>query len=179
VKPLVHLSVTGSPAPKGSSQSFAARRKTGEYTGKIGYRPDASGYPAWHEAVRHDGAEYMGRHNLAPLSGALSCGMTIRFDRPRSHYRTGQYSQQLRPDAPVWPIEGRAAKDIDKLVRAIFDGLQDGGVIENDCQIPLLGPVMRVYCTAGETPGADIWLYRAPIKPPHFELLSAGPEGPQ
>lgn len=163
----MRINVTGNPAPKGSSQSFAARRKSGEYTGKIGYRPDSSSYPAWAEAVRSEGARAIaGRPRL---EGPLAATVRFRFDRPRSHYRTGQFSQVMRPDAPAWPFEGAAAKDIDKLLRAVFDGLQAGGVIANDKQI-VVEAAQRVYCEPGETPGAEIWIERAPARPSVFRL---------
>jgi Holliday junction resolvase RusA-like endonuclease len=169
-----HIAVSGNPAPKGSVHAYAAKNKAGHYTGNVGLRQDATSYPAWNEAVRSEGQRKMA--GAAPLTGALAAAVTIRFARPKSHYRTGKFSQQLRPDAPVWPIEGRASKDIDKLLRAIFDGLKQGGVIGDDSQIPLVGPLMRVYCEPGETPGADIWINKAPIKPPRFELTSPRPE---
>jgi Holliday junction resolvase RusA-like endonuclease len=168
----LHISVSGNPAPKGSVHAYAARNKAGTYTGGIGLRPDSSGYPAWHEAVRAECQRTIQATSSGPMAGPLRVDLTIRFSRPRSHYRTGKYSHLLRDDAPAWPFEGAAAKDIDKLQRAIFDGMQDGGVIQNDKQICMLGTIMRVFCCGDETPGVEIWVGSAPPRPPHFRIFS-------
>jgi Holliday junction resolvase RusA-like endonuclease len=170
---IIKISVNGTPATKGSSQSYAARNKAGVYTGRIGYRPDSDALGAWQDAVRTEGQRAM--DGRAPIEGPVCVlGLVVRFNRPATHYRTGKFAGQLRDDAPEWPVDGSAAKDIDKLVRAIFDGLQTGGVIKDDKQIVMMGTVMRVYCAPGEPQGADIWLTPALAKPPRFWLSTLG-----
>jgi Holliday junction resolvase RusA-like endonuclease len=173
---IIKISANGTPATKGSSQSYAARNKDGVYTGKIGYRADSIKLDAWQAAVRSEAQKVL-HDGAGQLTGPVCVlGLTIRFTRPATHYRTGKFAGQLRDDAPAWPVDGAAAKDIDKLIRAIFDGLQAGGIIKNDKQIVMLGTVMRVYCEPGEPQGADIWLTHALAKPPRFWLSTLGEE---
>jgi Holliday junction resolvase RusA-like endonuclease len=66
-----------------------------------------------------------------PLLGPVHVDVSFVFPRPKAHYRTGRYSDQLREDAPFWHS---AKPDLDKLQRAIGDAL-NGIVIRDDSQI--------------------------------------------
>jgi crossover junction endodeoxyribonuclease RusA len=55
-----------------------------------------------------------------PLEGPLGVTMAFTMPRPRSHYRTGRHSGDLKPSAPNWHT-GRP--DTTKLVRAAEDAL--------------------------------------------------------
>ena len=82
----------------------------------------------WKEQVAKACAEQYG----GPfLEGALEA--TIRFytPRPAAHFGTGRNAGLLKDRAPSRPI---VAPDVDKLSRAILDGLQ-GQLYRNDAQV--------------------------------------------
>ena len=55
----------------------------------------------------------------------------FHFPRPQAHYRTGKRAGELREGVPTWrPV----APDVDKLVRALLDGMA-GTVFRNDSQV--------------------------------------------
>lgn len=57
----------------------------------------------------------------------------FRFSRPKSHYRTGKHSSELRPDAPKWHSR---TPDLDKLLRCLGDSLTSV-LLRDDCLIAL------------------------------------------
>lgn len=67
----------------------------------------------------------------APLTGPVLVSVRLSFPRPRAHYRTGRYSDQLRPDAPELHTQ---YPDLDKCLRLVFDALTVAGVWADDKQ---------------------------------------------
>ena len=78
------------------------------------------------------------------------------FWRPASHYRTGKFSDHLKPSAPEAPM---TYPDTEKLVRAVNDAIE-GIVFRNDSM------VARLYAEKayGETPGALVVI--GPLREP-------------
>lgn len=89
--------------------------------------------------------------------GPIGLHVTFRFARPRSHYRTGRNAHVLRDTAPIY-VTSRGAGDVDKLLRATADALTASGVIADDVFIVAVH-ALKVYASAGESPGADLALY--------------------
>lgn len=58
------------------------------------------------------------------------------FARPKSHYGSGKNAERLKPGAPRTPTS-RATGDVDKLARAVCDGLT-GIAYRDDSQVVLL-----------------------------------------
>jgi Holliday junction resolvase RusA-like endonuclease len=79
-----------------------------------------------------DGGEVADEHQ--PLDVVL----TWSLERPAGHWGTGRNADRLKPSAPAYPATGL---DVDKLERAVFDALQQSGVIRNDAQI--IDPLAR------------------------------------
>jgi crossover junction endodeoxyribonuclease RusA len=75
------------------------------------------------------------------------------FTRPRSHYRTGKFADQLRDDAPLY-VTSRGAGDLDKLERSTNDALTAAGVVADDALI-VTSRTSKVY---GEQSGAHLIL---------------------
>ena len=73
---------------------------------------------------------------LWPVEGPVHVTCLFIFERPKAHFRTGQFAALLRHDAPPYPAN-RNQGDYDKLLRSVFDGLT-GPVIKDDCQV--IGP---------------------------------------
>jgi crossover junction endodeoxyribonuclease RusA len=72
--------------------------------------------------------------------------------RPKSHYRTGRFSHQLKDGAPPFPGK---YPDVDKLARSTLDALRMGGAYRDDAQVVKLH-AFKVYADQGEEPGAVI-----------------------
>ncbi len=88
-----------------------------------------------------------------PLGGPIRLTVTFFLKRPKRHYRTGRFADQLRDDAP--PVYCDAKPDADKLVRAVGDALTDAGVWRDDAQAAVLN-VRKRYAPDGRTEGAAI-----------------------
>jgi len=58
--------------------------------------------------------------------------MDFRVRRPKSHYRTGRFSRELKASAP----EHHTSKpDTDNLSKAVLDCLTELGMWRDDCQV--------------------------------------------
>jgi crossover junction endodeoxyribonuclease RusA len=132
---MIKITVDGKPAPQGS--------KTRNRYGAI-YEDNKAVAP-WREAVR---AETQ-RAAEEPIPGPVAVFVTFRLTRPKSHYRAGRNAGLLRPAAPAYP-DGKP--DVDKLARAVLDGLTAGGAFWDDAQVVTLA-AGKVYAERG---GADI-----------------------
>ena len=126
------IEVRGTPAPQGSKRHIGNGRMI-EMSKAVGPR---------REAVR---AETMKAVSL-PLDGPVKVRLRFSFTRPASHYGTGRNAAQVKPSAPLFPA---ARPDLDKLVRAVLDGLTMGGAWRDDGQVAYLS-AGKFY---GEAPG--------------------------
>lgn len=75
------------------------------------------------------------------LDGPIALTALFVLARPSGHWGSGARSGVLRPSAPVMPA---VRPDIDKLARAILDGLT-GTVWRDDSQVVALSSVAKVY----------------------------------
>jgi crossover junction endodeoxyribonuclease RusA len=66
-----------------------------------------------------------------PLTGPVLVQARLSFPRPKSHYRTGRYSDQLKDGAPTLHTQ---YPDLDKCLRLLFDALTVAGVWADDNQ---------------------------------------------
>lgn len=144
---MIIIRVSGKPAPQGS--------KTRNRAGAV-YESSAAVGP-WRDAVRTETQRAVVAAAAGPyppyLRGeAVEVAIIVRLARPASHFGTGRNSEFLRPGAPMRPA---STPDIDKLARAILDGITAGGVIGDDKQIADLG-ISKVYCDRDESPGCLI-----------------------
>jgi Holliday junction resolvase RusA-like endonuclease len=92
-----------------------------------------------------------------PLDIPLRVTITFQFPRPRSHYRTGKHSAELRPDAPHWHT---TKPDRDNAEKAVLDCLTTIGMWKDDCQV-CAGEVRKCYAPVTELPGAEIRIEEA------------------
>ncbi len=84
-----------------------------------------------------------GRDTIAP-GVPVHMDVCFVFQRPAGHFG----KRGLRPSAPAWPT---GTRDLDKLLRAIFDALskkayRDDGQVVRACE-------QKRYAHQGETPG--------------------------
>jgi len=83
----------------------------------------------WRQAI----AEYAKREaGGEQLLGPLRLRAVFFFPRPSAHFGTGRNIGQLKKSAPTWRD---ANPDLDKLLRAVGDGLTASGVIRDDRHI--------------------------------------------
>lgn len=138
----IRLRVYGEPAPQGSKK--LVRGRLIETSKKL---------PAWRKAVT-DAAAYdrSMRKDQAPLEGPLETTIAFFIKRPRKHYRTGRYADQLREDAPLFCAE---TPDKDKLERAINDALTIAGIWHDDAQV-VRSHTTKLYAGTNRFTGAVI-----------------------
>lgn len=138
--------VAGIPVPKGSAKSFYNKN-----AGKIVTMQDnRERQEPWASAISYTAQKY----GVKMCLGAVKLSLIFTFPRPKSHYRTGKYSRQLRPSAPVFHV---VKPDLDKLVRCVKDALT-GVAWKDDCQVSRFGDVSKTY---GDKPGVFITIEAA------------------
>lgn len=153
---MILIHVSGKPAPQGS--------KTRNRHGAVYESSNAVG--PWRDAVRTE-TQHIIRGVRQPAAEPYTAGesvevsILVRLARPAGHYGSGRNAQNLRAAAPMRPA---TTPDIDKLARAILDGITAGGAIGDDKQIADLR-VSKVYCDRGEAPGASIRIELAAVAP--------------
>ena len=126
------IDVRGLPAPQGSKR-HVGRGIMVESSRAVG---------PWREAVRAETQREMGD---LTIRGPVAVEVTVRLPRPRSHYGTGRNADLIKPSAPHFPA-GRP--DLDKLLRALLDGLTAGGAWADDSQVVNLG-AWKLYGAPG------------------------------
>ena len=125
--------VAGIPVPQGS--------KTAYVVGKRAVLTDANKkrLKPWRaEVTRIARASWLDR---AQLDGAIGVNAVFVFERPKSVKRA---APSVKPD-------------VDKLARALLDGVTDSGIWKDDCQVTRL-EVEKVY---GAAPGVHVVISRA------------------
>jgi len=137
---MIELDVIGTPAPQGSKRHVGGGRMV-ESSKKV--KP-------WRNAVTAEALN----HTFGPWP-YVAVFATFRLKRPKSHYRTGRFADQLRPDAPLYPAK---YPDVDKLCRSTLDGLKAGRAFGDDAQVVILG-ARKVYAERDQEPGANIRVY--------------------
>lgn len=184
----LHIRATGTPAPQGSVSAFAIKKK-GAYTGRVGMRSDNPALGDWRWAVQYSAAaaavQYWRGLSADDIAATgpyvFGPGEPVIYEimfyiaRPKGHYGTGKNAGVLRASAPMWPMGGKHGDDVDKLQRAILDGLQAGGIVADDKQFVGTTGTFKVYADL-QPPGADIWVRSVPAGNPAFVLTSRGPE---
>ena len=119
---MIRIVVRGTPAPQGSKRHVGGGRMI-EMSKAVG---------PWREAVRAETQRVMAG---IPIAGAVLVDINFGLKRPQGHYRTGRNAHLIRPAAPPYPA-GRP--DLDKLARAVLDGLTEGGAWKDDGQVAKL-----------------------------------------
>jgi crossover junction endodeoxyribonuclease RusA len=118
---MVIVIVKGIPAPQGNHR---VNRAGAMYETSKAVGP-------WREAVRAETQQTM-RLTAGPFLGPVKVELKFVMPRPKGHYRTGANAALLRAGAPPWPA---GKPDIDKLARAVLDGLTAGGAWKDDSQV--------------------------------------------
>ena len=93
----------------------------------------------------------------SPLRGPTRVDISFRFKRPKSHYRTGRRSSELRPDAPTHHTN---KPDRDNLDKAVLDVLVRIGMLVDD-SVVCYGEISKWYDDAN--PGCTITVRSIPV----------------
>lgn len=127
---MIEIIVRGKPAPQGSKRHVGNGRMI-EVSKAVG---------PWREAIRAETQRLMdGFSSVCPVKVVV----WFMLPRPKGHYRTGRNSHLLRDGAPGRPA---GTPDLDKLCRAVLDGLTMGGAWKDDGQVVTL-IAAKLYAT--------------------------------
>jgi crossover junction endodeoxyribonuclease RusA len=127
----VIIVVRGTPAPQGSKRHVGGGRMI-EMSKAVG---------PWREAVRSQTQIRVDKAGYLRFTGPLAVSIDFYLPRPKS-----------APKSALWPAK---RPDLDKLARAVLDGLTDGGAWEDDGQVVKL-QLVKHYADANNLPGCDI-----------------------
>jgi Holliday junction resolvase RusA-like endonuclease len=125
--------VMGTPVPKGSARAFVI---PGDKPRAVVVQNNKKALAHWQTQIGNEARYVMGSTLTRPdFDGPFMVGVTFMINRPRS------LSVKARPLPTVKP-------DLDKLIRAVLDGLT-GIVWRDDAQVVTLIAKKRYLTTAG------------------------------
>lgn len=127
--PAVHVTVLGEPIPQGSLRAIGRGRLVSD---NDRLRP-------WRDSVSWQVHEAM--NGQPPLTGPLEVNATFVHPRPQSAPKK-RWAPEKKPD-------------LDKLLRACFDGLTAGGAWVDDAQV-IAVQARKVYATPDLLPQAHL-----------------------
>lgn len=136
--------VYGLPAPQGSKRALPLGGKAGGRTILV---ESSKKVAPWRKAVARAALEHA-HWTMAPLAGPLR--VELEFRMPRAKYMRARIGPDIATKYP----------DVDKLCRSTFDGIAQGGLIENDSQIVDVIASKRI-ADPGQPTGARIRISRA------------------
>jgi crossover junction endodeoxyribonuclease RusA len=126
----MRIRVNGIPAPQGSKRPVGNGRMV---ESSMAVRP-------WREAVRAETQKVIQGYSprQGPMAGPVEVSIAFWLPRPKT----------VRRERPV------TRPDLDKLIRAVLDGVVEGGAITDDSQVCLLSAA-KAYAD-GRAPGCVI-----------------------
>lgn len=126
------FSVLGRAAPQGSKRPVrtAAGLRTVESSKAVGPYRQAVAHAALQAAAALDEVT---RRRLQ--TDPLHVAVTFMLARPKGHLRSGRHWPAVKPTAPSRPA---VYPDLDKLERALLDGLSMSQVIRDDAQVCII-----------------------------------------
>jgi crossover junction endodeoxyribonuclease RusA len=143
----MHIRVNGIPGPQGS------KRHVG---GGVMIESSKAVGP-WRDAIRTECQRLTGATIAYPRPAAVVVNICFTLPRPVGHLGLGRNAGKPKPSAPDYPA---VKPDIDKLERAVLDGLTAGGAWSDDAQVVSCLTV-KAYAAPGETTGCDVHVVAA------------------
>lgn len=136
--PVLRIRAEGRPAPKGS------RIQGRDSKGRAFTRPASKYEKPWTDAVKA-ATQLQARHLTVPAPYVVDVQIYVaRVKKKPAHW---------------WP----SSSDVDKLARAIVDGLVQGGAIDDDRNVVELHATKR-FCEPGEPPGCLAYVATAKLR---------------
>jgi Holliday junction resolvase RusA-like endonuclease len=148
---MIRITMLGKPVPQGSKRWLPGGRMVEANSALHPWRATVTAETA--AAMRFVGGQW-------PLAGPLTVTMEFFFTRPKAHYGTGRNEGTLKDNAPTYVA---TTPDLDKLIRAVQDGITDAGLWKDDSHVVALAASKRyaeqagVVVFVGPTPGAGEW----------------------
>jgi crossover junction endodeoxyribonuclease RusA len=141
------IRVFGEPAPGGSKKMLPIRNSK-----RVVLVEASNKVKGWKELVAKTAREqYQKISKGHPVSGVLEVIAEFYLARPKSHYRTGKNSHELKPSVPM---DHTYKPDLTKLWRGTEDALSDI-VWVDDCQIASV-QLSKEWCEGKELEG--VWI---------------------
>ena len=154
----MHIRVYGIPAPQGSKVArpvYAGSGADRHFTGRVNQVESAGEkLTSWREAIRNDCAQQ--RQGRTFADGPVSVIAQFYLPRPRAHFGSGGNSGRVKASSPAFPVGKK--DDLDKLTRAVLDGLTEGGAFGDDGQVACM-MLVKLYADA-TGPGCELWISR-------------------
>jgi Holliday junction resolvase RusA-like endonuclease len=126
----VHGEPRGQPRPRAFARKFGNK-----YSARV-YNPATA--EGWKSQIAMAAKPYV---PVTPLEGPLSVDLTFMLPRPKSHFRTGKHTEDLRSDAPTYHT---SKPDSDNLSKAAYDCLTAIGFWRDDAQV-CVGKTTKLY----------------------------------
>jgi Holliday junction resolvase RusA-like endonuclease len=153
--PLLAFQVFGTPVTQGSKIPGVTR------AGKP-YMREAFSYTLtrWRAELRQVAREEMKRCGVETRPGSVILSVGFTFQRPASHFysRHGLPTTQLKPWAPEYYVGN---KDVDKLLRAVLDALQQAKLYAFDNRVVHVRDLLKIY---GDSDGVGLEVWDAPAR---------------
>jgi len=147
----VEFFVEGTPRPQGSKRGFVRG-------GRVVLVENSKYHKEWRKAVSEAAKEAMnprsGEYSIPRLEGPLTMTLQFFFTRPKAHFRTGKYSDELKDSSPD---DHTQTPDLDKLIRSVDDSLT-GIVFEDDSQVISLTSSKQWRDCRGQKPGVLVYV---------------------
>lgn len=147
---LCQFVVLGVPVAEGSMHAFVVRPKVGKARAVVSH--DSKGLGPWRQAIAWQAHEAW---PAIPVEGPVSVEVDFYLPRPASHFlpvTAKRPERAVRTGAPSSPA---TRPDLDKLVRAVLDGIT-GTIVGDDGQVVLL-VARKVY---GVNPRVEVTVWR-------------------
>ena len=143
----VEFFVPGKPQTKGSTKSFRNPK-----TARIVTLNDNPKTKGWQRTIGWLALQAGVTVVKSPVGVIVE--MEFVLARPKSHYGTGRNAERVKASAPAHHV---TKPDVDKLVRAVLDGLT-GFAYADDSQVTG-APSQKRYAEPGESTGVRIRLH--------------------
>jgi crossover junction endodeoxyribonuclease RusA len=140
---MLTVMVPGTPAPQGS-------KIAGRHGGV--FEASSKALRNWRPDVAREIRRAMDAGPFPDNGGPAYVSLLFIMPRPKGDYGTGKNAGKLRPGAASRPAK---SPDIDKLARAVLDGIVLGGALADDSQIIDLA-LSKIYATSTTRPGVEI-----------------------
>ena len=142
---MIRLNVHGHPQPQGSKTAYV-NKHTGRAVVAEGKGEGRIRHKEWRRAVADTARAHLDREGeLLPAKGPLAVTIIFRMPKPPSRPKREHYVT-VKPDT-------------DKLIRSVFDGLADGGLLVGGDQRISVVQATKRYVEDGEAPGALVTIH--------------------
>lgn len=130
--------VWGKASPRGSVKAIPRGKvkiingqKLREDKGTLVIDQESAALKSWMQQIKSTAIQVWSEDHSRYSDRPFKVDITFRLDRPKTHYRSGRFSDTLKDSAPEYPV---VRPDLDKLTRAVNDALTKI-VFKDDSQV--------------------------------------------